>query len=1092
MYGFDDAGRHIWTKYALGGATKYAFTYSTTQPSQLIAVTDATGKVTNIAYGANSVIFKSPFSDGTAAQWTTLTLTNGYATNVRYQRAAGTFEDYVMAYTVGGLLQSFRKPGNATASLFTYDAFGRLASDKDPTMTGATTLAVTTTDRGRQVDLKTADNHVYSGKFETLADGGAVTSLTDPAGVITTTAESLDGVTTRTELGGELITRTEPGDAGPRFGTLAPENVTERTLIAGNAHQAALEEITTTSTSATVPGDVFSTTSLNQTVTRTGKIGGVTQTAMEGTWTTTTNVASGVATTTTTSPTVSGWDARTVETVVDARHRVTSTRVPGYPSGTGLTTAFTYGLDTDVCSAPPVNSTTGCNGRLLAINVSAPGETTRTTTLSYGYKPILGYDPGYVSSILDPENYRTTYGSWSGSSLTATGRDALGRVTKVTRSRDAVTPQWITDLGYDLNGNVNAVTPPHDAGVPTHALVSNGIDLLSSYTPPDAGLATNVTSYQYNQERAVTSRVEPWDGTTRSLLFGYDTFGRLSTTTDAIAGTTLTVGYDTVGRPVSYTTTGGAAAITLGEVYAGRLGIQTTYSNAVTAVLMKHYDHGERLVRRRLKTPTGPELNVEMTYAPDGLVQNVRTRKVADTADDATLVITGRNAIAARKTATVKRADGSTALNETWTYNGFGELMGYTVQDTATPTPNTLYQMTGVTRDKLGRITAMTETVASVPGPGTTSTTWAFVYDDAGRLTRSTKAGVNTDYVYDANGNRVSSAGTTATYDVQDRLSTFGATSYAWNNNGSLKSTTVSSQTTNYTYDLAGNLRTYAPPSATASTYVIDGKNRRVSQLLGGTAQRSWVYDDQLRIAAELDGGGKFTHIFAYGEGGTPEMVFEPDTSVNPPTTGKSYRVISDWRGSVRLVVDISPATPVARQRVDYDPWGVRTETLNTTGDANFKALSIGFAGGLLDRATGFVRFGARDYDPGTGRWTNKDPIRFDGGLNLYAYVADEPVNRLDRTGLYPLMDPLGNPIGGDSDDPDPSPPPTTAPPCDPGASSADRRCVVVERPYCGKNKKATCTWACQDEEGGDWTRHKRTVKCDYERQEAPCEKNPP
>ena len=46
-------------------------------------------------------------------------------------------------------------------------------------------------------------------------------------------------------------------------------------------------------------------------------------------------------------------------------------------------------------------------------------------------------------------------------------------------------------------------------------------------------------------------------------------------------------------------------------------------------------------------------------------------------------------------------------------------------------------------------------------------------------------------------------------------------------------------------------------------------------------------------------------------------------------------------------------------------------------------------------------RFGARDYDPMTGRWTNKDPIRWGGGqANLYVYVGNDPVNGLDPAGL--------------------------------------------------------------------------------------------
>jgi RHS repeat-associated protein len=58
------------------------------------------------------------------------------------------------------------------------------------------------------------------------------------------------------------------------------------------------------------------------------------------------------------------------------------------------------------------------------------------------------------------------------------------------------------------------------------------------------------------------------------------------------------------------------------------------------------------------------------------------------------------------------------------------------------------------------------------------------------------------------------------------------------------------------------------------------------------------------------------------------------------------------------------------------------------------------FAGGLYDRQTGLVRFGARDYDAEVGRWTAKDPIGFNGkSANLYTYVKAEPVNHIDVAG---------------------------------------------------------------------------------------------
>jgi RHS repeat-associated protein len=62
-----------------------------------------------------------------------------------------------------------------------------------------------------------------------------------------------------------------------------------------------------------------------------------------------------------------------------------------------------------------------------------------------------------------------------------------------------------------------------------------------------------------------------------------------------------------------------------------------------------------------------------------------------------------------------------------------------------------------------------------------------------------------------------------------------------------------------------------------------------------------------------------------------------------------------------------------------------------------------GLAGGLFDPDTGLVRFGARDYDPQTGRLTSKDPILGQGGqANLYVYTNNDPVNFGDPRGTGP------------------------------------------------------------------------------------------
>jgi RHS repeat-associated protein len=109
---------------------------------------------------------------------------------------------------------------------------------------------------------------------------------------------------------------------------------------------------------------------------------------------------------------------------------------------------------------------------------------------------------------------------------------------------------------------------------------------------------------------------------------------------------------------------------------------------------------------------------------------------------------------------------------------------------------------------------------------------------------------------------------------------------------------------------------------------------------------------------------------------------------------GQVYYLHYDQVGSLKVVTD---AAGTVTKRVDYDSFG------NILSDSNPAfTVPFGFAGGLHDRRTGLVRFGARDYDPATGKWTAKDPIDFAGGdLNLMSYVGQDPVNWVDPEGLF-------------------------------------------------------------------------------------------
>ncbi|WP_419810190.1 RHS repeat-associated core domain-containing protein [Bacterioplanoides sp.] len=103
------------------------------------------------------------------------------------------------------------------------------------------------------------------------------------------------------------------------------------------------------------------------------------------------------------------------------------------------------------------------------------------------------------------------------------------------------------------------------------------------------------------------------------------------------------------------------------------------------------------------------------------------------------------------------------------------------------------------------------------------------------------------------------------------------------------------------------------------------------------------------------------------------------------------YYILTDQIGSPKLIADENGNTV---KQLDYDSFG----NLITDSNPDF-AIPFGFAGGLLDNDTGLIRFGYRDYDPETGRWTARDPIGFAGGdTNLYVY--SDPINGIDPEGL--------------------------------------------------------------------------------------------
>jgi RHS repeat-associated protein len=158
--------------------------------------------------------------------------------------------------------------------------------------------------------------------------------------------------------------------------------------------------------------------------------------------------------------------------------------------------------------------------------------------------------------------------------------------------------------------------------------------------------------------------------------------------------------------------------------------------------------------------------------------------------------------------------------------------------------------------------------------------------------------------------------------------------------------------------------------------FVYNGLGQRVTEKLNGTVIKRFVWCGGTQPCEERDASNAVVkRYYAQGE----------------QVGGTAYFYTHDHLGSVRELTNTANAV---QARYDFDPYGRRSK-LSGSLDT-----SVGYTG-HHHHVTGLVQTWHRFYDPELGKWLNRDPIGEEGGINLYQYCHNNPINWIDPLGLY-------------------------------------------------------------------------------------------
>ena len=571
--------------------------------------------------------------------------------------------------------------------------------------------------------------------------------------------------------------------------------------------------------------------------------------------------------------------------------------------------------------------------------------------------------------------------------------DIMERVVRVSDVFDDST-SYSRGFAYDKSGNLTAVT---DEEGNTTTFAYDALNRLVKTTDALGGEVTRrydargnlierqdpnqgITWYEYDLNNRLVKVIRPMR---QETTFAYDAAGNRIAETEAAGGRTEFV-YDALNRLVqekTYSATDPDHAVKTVNFNYDKLGRVTAYDDGVTAAAYTYDDLGRKtgesvdygafslstaytyFANGLKKSFTGPD-GVTITYSYDK-----NNRLAAVTIPGQGQVTWGYDSAHANRPAAKLLPGGST------TAYAYDSLMHTKKITAADPGQNPV-----MTRDYTYSPTGNLSVKATEHG------SYQYQYDNLQRLTAAVNP-VSADeaYSYDALGNRLTSAATQGSwhYNANSQLTGYDHVSFTYDDNGNIISKKADGLETRYVYDAQSRLtRVENESGAAIANYGYDPFGRRLWKEVDGE-KTYFAYADE-GLVGEYDAAGREIKTYGWAPGspwGTDPLFVK--------TGGIYYWYRNDHRGTPQKITTTSGA--VVWSAV-YDAFGnsqISVETIIS---------HLRFSGQYFDAETGLCYNLNRYYDPATGRYLQPD--RLNQGLNLYAYVFNNPTGLIDPLGL--------------------------------------------------------------------------------------------